>query len=86
MVNGNRFIDVEFTSVPKSTVVNNGALRELDDYQLTIEWVNKLCHVVHSGKYIKSQKYRFLIDAIIALYECILLKFENSRKHRGYLK
>lgn len=48
--------------------------------------IAKLCDVAYSGKYIKPQKYKFLINAIIELYECILLQFENSRKHTGYLK
>lgn len=38
------FIENEdFTSVPKSTVVNNGALKEIGDYSITIEMAKQIC-------------------------------------------
>ena len=50
----------DFTSVRKSTVVNNGAKRDLQDYALTIEMAKELCMMSHSeqGKVYR----RYLIE------------------------
>ena len=37
--------DVDFTSVPKSTVVNNGAIRELEDYALKLDTAKQICMI-----------------------------------------
>lgn len=52
--------DTDFTSVRKSTVVNNGAKRDLRDYALTIEMAKELCMMSHSeqGKVYR----RYLIE------------------------
>ena len=45
------FIEHEdFTSVPKSTVVNNGALKEIGDYAITIEMAKQICMLQRSEK------------------------------------
>ena len=35
--------DIDFTSVPKCTLVNNGASRELDDYALRLDMAKEIC-------------------------------------------
>jgi anti-repressor protein len=42
--NSQGFVEGEdFTSVPTSTVVNNGAVRELQDYQISIDMAKHIC-------------------------------------------
>ena len=40
--------EVDFTSVTKVTVVNNGAKRELQDYAITIGMAKELCMMSHT--------------------------------------
>ena len=47
----------DFTSVPKSTVVNNGAVRELEDYALTIDMAKHLCMMSKSDKGKEMRQY-----------------------------
>lgn len=42
--------DIDFTSVKTSTLVNNGAERELQDYQITIEMAKQICMLQRSEK------------------------------------
>ena len=52
------FIEGEdFTSVPTSTVVNNGAIRDLDDYQLTIDMAKHLCLMSRTEKGKQARQY-----------------------------
>ena len=56
--NLNEFIDhVDFTSVRKSTVVNNGAKRELQDYAITISMAKELCMMSHTELGKEYRKY-----------------------------
>lgn len=49
--NSQGFVEGEdFTSVPTSTVVNNGALRELDDYQCSIDMAKHICLMSRTDK------------------------------------
>lgn len=47
--------NTDFTSVPFSTVVNNGASREIGDYQITIEMAKQICMLQRSDK---GREYR----------------------------
>jgi anti-repressor protein len=59
--NAKDFVEGEdFTSVPTSTVVNNGASRELEDYQLTVDMAKHLCLMSHTEKGRECRQY--LID------------------------
>lgn len=59
--NAKGFVEGEdFTSVPTSTVVNNGASRELEDYQLTVDMAKHLCLMSHTEKGKECRQY--LID------------------------
>lgn len=49
--------NVDFTSVRKSTVVNNGAERELQDYAITISMAKELCMMSHTELGKKYRKY-----------------------------
>jgi len=59
--NSQNFVEGEdFTSVPTSTVVNNGALRELDDYQCSIDMAKHICLMSRTEK--GKQCRQYLID------------------------
>lgn len=45
----------DFTSVPFSTVVNNGARKEIGDYEITIEMAKQICMLQRSDK---GREYR----------------------------
>ncbi|MER1301100.1 phage antirepressor KilAC domain-containing protein [Ligilactobacillus salivarius] len=49
--------NVDFTSVTKVTVVNNGAKRELQDYAITISMAKELCMMSHTELGKKYRKY-----------------------------
>lgn len=49
--------EVDFTSVTKVTVVNNGAERELQDYAITISMAKELCMMSHTELGKKYRKY-----------------------------
>lgn len=49
--------EVDFTSVTKVTVVNNGAKRELQDYAITISMAKELCMMSHTELGKKYRKY-----------------------------
>lgn len=49
--------EVDFTSVTKVTVVNNGAKRELQDYAITIGMAKELCMMSHTELGKKYRKY-----------------------------
>lgn len=50
----------DFTSVPTSTVVNNGAVRELNDFQVSIEMAKHICMMSHTDK--GKQMRQYFID------------------------
>lgn len=59
--NSQGFIEGEdYTSVPTSTVVNNGAIRELDDYQCTVDMAKHICLMSRTDKGKHCRQY--LID------------------------
>ena len=49
--------EVDFTSVTKVTVVNNGAKRELQDYAITISMAKELCMMSHTELGKEYRKY-----------------------------
>lgn len=49
--------EVDFTSVTKVTVVNNGAKRELQDYAITIGMAKELCMMSHTELGKEYRKY-----------------------------
>lgn len=49
--------NIDFTSVRKSTVVNNGAKRELQDYAITISMAKELCMMSHTELGKEYRKY-----------------------------
>lgn len=56
--NSTGFVDGEdFTSVPISTVVNNGAVRELDDYQLSVDMAKHICLMSRTDTGKKIRQY-----------------------------
>lgn len=42
--------NVDFTSVQNCTVVNNGATRELQDYQITLDMAKEIAMLQRNGK------------------------------------
>ena len=59
--NSQGFIEGEdFTSVPTSTVVNNGAVRELEDYQCSVDMAKHICLMSRTDK--GKQCRQYLID------------------------
>lgn len=59
--NSQGFVEGEdFTSVPTSTVVNNGAVRELEDYQCSIDMAKHICLMSRTEK--GKQCRQYLID------------------------
>lgn len=59
--NSQGFIEGEdFTSVPTSTVVNNGAVRELEDYQCSLDMAKHICLMSRTEK--GRQVRQYLID------------------------
>lgn len=77
--------NTDFTSVRKSTVVNNGAKRELQDYALTISMAKELCMMSHSeqGKvyrrYLIELEHKWNDPAEIVKRGYAILQDENSR-------
>lgn len=49
--------DVDYTSVKSSTLVNNGAVRELDDYALKLDMAKEICMVQRNKKGREFRKY-----------------------------
>lgn len=49
--------EIDFTSVTKVTVVNNGAKRELQDYAITISMAKELCMMSHTELGKEYRKY-----------------------------
>lgn len=59
--NSQGFIEGEdFTSVPTSTVVNNGAVRQLEDYQVSMDMAKHICLMSRTEK--GKQCRQYLID------------------------
>lgn len=59
--NSQGFVEGEdFTSVPTSTVVNNGAVRELEDYQCSLDMAKHICLMSRTEK--GKQCRQYLID------------------------
>jgi anti-repressor protein len=59
--NSSGFVEGEdFTSVPTSTVVNNGAVRELEDYQCSVDMAKHICLMSRTEK--GKQCRQYLID------------------------
>lgn len=54
--------NVDFTSVKSSTVVNNGAIRELDDYVLKIDMAKEICMLQRNAKSKEFRKYFIQIE------------------------
>lgn len=54
------FENTDFTSVKSSTVVNNGAERELQDYELSVDMAKHICMVQKTEK--AKQVRQYLID------------------------
>ncbi len=48
---------IDFTTVPTSTLVNNGAVRELNDYAITIDMAKEICMVTKNVEGKKLRKY-----------------------------
>ena len=49
--------DVDFTSVQKSTVVNNGAVKEIGDYACNIDMAKEIAMIQRSDKGKQARKY-----------------------------
>lgn len=57
-MSGYGFVDgVDFTSVQKCTVVNNGAKRDIDDYQITIEMAKEIAMLQRNEKGKQARQY-----------------------------
>lgn len=52
----------DFTSVKSFTVVNNGAKREIDDYNLTIDMAKQICMVQKNDKARQIRQYLIQIE------------------------
>lgn len=92
---------IDFTTVQKSTLVNNGAQRELQDYQITIEMAKEIAMLQRSDKGKEARHYfiqlekewnspeRVMARALLLADEKIqALKLENKIKDQqiGELK
>lgn len=56
--NSQGFVEGEdYTSVPTSTVVNNGAVRELEDYQCSMDMAKHICLMSRTEKGKKCRQY-----------------------------
>lgn len=52
----------DFTSVKKFTVVNNGAHKEIDDYQLTIDTAKQIAMLQRNEKGTQARKYFIQVE------------------------
>lgn len=61
--NAQGFVEGEdFTSVPTSTVVNNGAVRELDDFQMSLDMAKHICLMSRTEKGRECRAYLIEVE------------------------
>ena len=48
---------IDFTSVPGSTVVGNGAVKPIQDYAVTIDMAKQLCMMSHTWQKVSALLY-----------------------------
>lgn len=81
--------NLDFTSVKKFTVVNNGAKRELIDYAMTIDMAKEICMLQKSDKGREFRKY-FIECEKIAKGETNVNKYisevDNAKAEMGLVK
>lgn len=77
--------DVDFTSVPKSTVVNNGAIRELEDYALNLDTAKQICMLQRNEIGTAFRKYFISCEkALRAQQQQQPLRIETSYSYSNY--
>ena len=54
--------NIDFTSGQKSTLVNNGALRKLDDYELTVDMAKEISMIQRNDKGKQARQYFLQIE------------------------
>lgn len=64
----------DFTSVPFSTVVNNGARKEIGDYEITIEMAKQICMLQRSDKGREYREYFLNLEKAWNSPEAILAR------------
>ena len=81
-MSGYGFVDgVDFTSVQKCTVVNNGAKRDIDDYQITIEMAKEIAMLQRNEKGKQARQYFIELEKKWNSPEAVINRaLEYSRK------
>ena len=78
--------NIDFTSVKKFTVVNNGAKRELIDYAITIDMAKEICMLQKSDKGREFRKYFIECERIAKNKPNSITVTENAAIANEYMK
>lgn len=71
--------DIDFTSVPTSTVVGNGAVKPLVDYALTIDMAKQLCLLSRTEKGKQYRKYLIEVEKKLRVILTVALMLHTQQ-------